>query len=253
MTKAVILSAGQGSRLFPLTTDKPKCLIEIQGASILARQVITLADCGVTEIVIVTGFMDELVNQHLVALARPGLTLRTVFNPFYKVADNLASCWMARAEFKGDCLLINGDTIFSYPIAKKLLAAPAHPVTITIDEKGYWDDDDMKVQLDGEFLQDIGKTLPLDIVTGEAIGMIRFQENGGELFSQILDANMHQQTGLKKWYLSAIAEMAPEKLIKWCTIKGLPWGELDDHADYDVAQILVRDPAFNLSKLQNNS
>jgi choline kinase len=248
MTKAVILSAGQGSRLFPLTADKPKCLIEIQGQTILARQVITLADCGVNEIVVVTGFMDELVQEHLDALARPGLTLRTIFNPFYKAADNLASCWMAREEFKGDCLLINGDTIFSYPIARKLLATPEHPVTITIDEKGYWDDDDMKVELDGDYLKDIGKTLPLDIVTGEAIGMIRFQKTGGEKFASILDANMHQQTGLKKWYLSAIAEMAPLKLIKWCTIKGMPWGELDDHDDYEVAKNLLLDPAFSLAE-----
>jgi choline kinase len=51
--------------------------------------------------------------------------VRTLFNPFYKVADNLASCWMARGELRGNCLLINGDTLFEPAIARRLIEAPA--------------------------------------------------------------------------------------------------------------------------------
>ncbi len=82
--KAIILSAGQGSRLGHLTAERPKCLIEFAGRSLLDRQLDTLAACGVDEAVVVTGFRDDQVEA---ALARRigGPRVRTVFNPFYTV------------------------------------------------------------------------------------------------------------------------------------------------------------------------
>lgn len=240
MTKAVILSAGQGTRLSPLTKDKPKCLVEIHGKPVLGWQIDALVASGVKEIVVVTGFRDDLIVNYLATLNFPGVKFKTKFNPFYKVSDNLATCWIARKQFKGTCLLINGDTLFSQAIAESLLAAPENNVTITIDQKDTpYDDDDMKVQLDGAYLQNVGKTLPLDIVSGEAIGMIRFQNEGGPAFARILEHHMRQQTGVKKWYLSAVADLADDRMVKWHSIKGMPWGELDDLQDLEIAKKLL--------------
>src|SRR3569832_2489786 len=107
--KAIILSAGQGSRLVHLADDKPKCLIEFNGRSLLDRQLDTLEACGVHEAVVVTGFHDELVDE---ALARRsgGPKVRTLFNPFYKVADNTGSQFIAREALAGDCLVKNNNT-----------------------------------------------------------------------------------------------------------------------------------------------
>lgn len=245
MIKAVILSAGQGTRLAPLTKDRPKCLVEVLGKPVLGWQIDALAAAGVDEVVVVTGFQDHLIDEYLDSLNYPHMTFRTIYNPFFKVSDNLATCWMARDEFKGTCLLINGDTLFSTDIAKSLIAAPKAPVTITIDQKDDpYDDDDMKVQLDGAYLQNVGKTLPMDIVTGEAIGMIRFDSAGGSAFAEVLERHMRQQTGVKKWYLSAVADLANERLVKWHSIKGHIWGELDDHADLEIAEQLLAQPQF---------
>ena len=65
--KAIILSAGQGSRLGHLTDNRPKCLIEFNGRTLLDRQLDTLAVNGVEEAVVVTGFHDELVNETIAA------------------------------------------------------------------------------------------------------------------------------------------------------------------------------------------
>jgi choline kinase len=91
--KAIILSAGQGSRLGHMTDERPKCLIEFGGRSLLDRQLDTLDANGIGEAVVVTGFHDELVNAAVERrrTARQGPTVRTVFNPFFKVADNLGS------------------------------------------------------------------------------------------------------------------------------------------------------------------
>src|SRR3712207_5893851 len=107
--KAIILSAGKGSRLLPLTAERPKCLIELSGRSLLEWQLDALEEAGLTDIVVVTGFRDDLVDG--VAARRRGV--RTLFNPFYHVADNLGSVWMAREELDRDTLLLNGDTLIS--------------------------------------------------------------------------------------------------------------------------------------------
>ena len=102
--KAIIISAGQGSRLGQLVDDRPKCLIDFNGRTLLDRQLDTLEANGVHEAIVVTGFHDELVNQAIAARSG-GPNVRTIFNPFYKVADNTGSLFMARDELTGDCLV----------------------------------------------------------------------------------------------------------------------------------------------------
>ncbi len=89
--KAIILSAGQGSRLGHLTDDRPKCLIEFGGRSLLDRQLDTLAANGVDEAVVVTGFRDDQIEAAL-ASARGGPKVRTVFNPSTRSPTISAPC-----------------------------------------------------------------------------------------------------------------------------------------------------------------
>ena len=104
--KAIILSAGQGSRLGHLTDDRPKCLIEFAGRSLLDRQLDALAANGIDEAVVVTGFRDDQIEAVLAARSG-GPSVRTVFNPFFKVADNLGSLYLVRGELTGECLVWN--------------------------------------------------------------------------------------------------------------------------------------------------
>ena len=119
--KAIILSAGQGSRLGHLVDNVPKCLIDFNGRTLLDRQLDTLEANGVNEAVVVTGFHDELVNEALERRSG-GPYVRTVYNPFYKVADNTGSLYMAREELSGDCLVWNGDTLVSNELMKRVVA-----------------------------------------------------------------------------------------------------------------------------------
>jgi choline kinase len=113
MKKAIILSAGQGSRLGHLTDDKPKCLIQFNGRTLLDRQLDALAANGVEEAVVVTGFRDDQIEAALERRGDAGPRVRTVYNPFYQVADNLGSLFVAKAEIEGDVLVWNGDTLVS--------------------------------------------------------------------------------------------------------------------------------------------
>jgi choline kinase len=230
--KAIILSAGQGSRLLPHTQDLPKCLLDLGGKSMLAWQLQGLAAAGISEAVVVTGFRADLVQGALPGITPAGMQVRTLFNPFYKVADNLASCWMVRHELAGPSLILNGDTLFEPEIARRLLGAPAAAITVTIDRKAAYDDDDMKVITEGERLAAIGKKLPMADVTGESIGFLRFSAAGAATFVAEIERTMHTLEGVSLWYLSAIHRLANAGVdVKVASIEGLQWGELDFPAD----------------------
>jgi len=198
MDKAIILSAGQGSRLGHMVDDKPKCLIDFGGRTLLDRQLDTLESNGVGEAVVVTGFHDELVNE-AIARRSGGPRIRTLYNPFYKVADNLGSLFMAREELAGDCLVWNGDTLVSDSLMARVVANARPGICVTIDRKDGYDDDDMKVVVeeDGR-LRAIGKRLSAG-VNGESIGLLAFRDGGAERFREAIERDIRTPEGTTIW------------------------------------------------------
>ena len=235
ITKAIILSAGKGSRLLPLTEDRPKCLIEVSGRSLLEWQLDSLAASGIAEMVIVTGFRDDLVDE--VAARWPGV--RTLFNPFYHVADNLGSVWLARGEFDRDVLLLNGDTLVSPALVARVLAAPPHAIAVTVDEKDDYDADDMKVLREGDRLLRIGKSLRFGGYNAESIGLLAFRGDGPRRFTDQVEKMMHTDEGTRRWYLRAIDALARETEVHVVSIKGEEWQEVDFHEDVAKARELT--------------
>jgi L-glutamine-phosphate cytidylyltransferase len=237
--KAVILSAGQGKRLLPLTINQPKCTLSIHGRSILEWQIQELVRVGMDSIHVVIGFGAEKVEDVL-AQQTGSNSIHTIYNPFFALADNLISCWMARNEMTQDFILINGDTLFESGILEGLLQAPSAPVTLVTDEKSHYDADDMKVIVRGTQLSRIGKTLPIEHVNGESIGMIRFQPQGSRLFCSMLEQRIRKPESLKQWYLSLIDELAQQGYVSTFSIKGLMWAEIDTPSDLAQAERLLQ-------------
>src|SRR3954468_19968215 len=217
--KAIILSAGQGSRLGHLVDERPKCLIDFNGRTLLDRQLDTLEANGVHEAVVVSGFHDELVNQ-AIARRSGGPNVRTIFNPFYKVADNTGSLYMAREELAGDCLVWNGDTLVSNALMRRVVANDRSGICVTIDRKDGYDDDDMKVVEDGGRLKAIGKRLDLGTVNAESIGLLAFRAGGAEQFRQAIEAAMRTPEGTTIWYLRVINRIAQSSDVWTLDIKG---------------------------------
>lgn len=240
--KAIILAAGRGSRLLPLTETLPKCLLPVAGTTVLSLQLDTLERAGVDEAVIITGFMAGSVEAEIADRTGP-MRVQTLFNPFYQVADNLASCWMARDFMDGDFLLINGDTLFEQALAESVINSPANNIQVTIDKKAAYDSDDMKVTLDGTALTAVGKTLEAHETNGESIGFLRFMLEGPDLFCAKLHQMMRTGDGVKAWFLSAIDALAKTGTdVATHSIEGLTWAELDTMEDYDAIKALFGAP-----------
>lgn len=238
--KVVILGAGQGKRLLPLTTDIPKALLDIGGKSLIERQIDAFAACGVKDYLVVTGYAAGQMESALASIAQSrGVSVKTIFNPFYAVADNLASCWMARAEMTGSFVQLNGDTLFRADLAARMLAAPSAPVTVAINHKERYDADDMKVMSDAGRLTEIGKTLPPETVDAEAIGIYYFRDTGPESYVEVLEASMREPQGLKQWFPSAVGRLAKHVEVRTLAVDGLEWCEVDFPVDLQQARHLV--------------
>jgi choline kinase len=232
--KAIILSAGQGRRLLPLTERVPKCILPVCGRTLIARQIDTLVQCGISEVTVIVGFGAALVESLLAELYGPH-RIRTLYNPFFAATDNLVSCWVARIEMQQDFLLLNGDTLFSATVLEQLLAAPEHPVTLAISVKDRYDDDDMKVIRDGDRLVHVGKKLPLDRVDAESIGMMTFRGDGPQLFRDAIERAIRTPEAQKQWYLSLIDALAQRGVVFTQPIPAQGWTEVDSAADLERA------------------
>jgi choline kinase len=235
----VVLSAGRGRRLLPLTESLPKCLLRVGGRSVVEWQMRALGECGVPRATVVVGFGAEKVEAELAARCPSPPEIRTLFNPRFDSADNLISCWMARGAMHGDFLLINGDTLFEADVARRVLASDPWPVTVAVVRKRVYDADDMKVHCEGASLRQIGKGLAPHQTDGESIGMLLFRGEGPRLFRAALERAAASPLAPTQWYLSVINDMAGEGLVRTLSVDGLEWTEIDYLRDLEKAELLV--------------
>jgi choline kinase len=248
--KAIILSAGQGTRLLPMTATMPKCLLEIQAKTILEWQIDELRKCGVDQITVVTGYGADKVDELLQRRYGPP-RVQTHYSPDYATTDNLVSCWKVRDEMTDAFILLNGDTLFEAAVVKSLLKSPANPITVTVNYKDIYDADDMKVSMEGSRLTRVGKDIPSDNIHGESIGMILFRDTGPMIFKNGLENAMADTDSVRRWYLSVIDEIAQEKTVLTCSIRGLAWCEIDYPADLKQADRVVA--TFNKNGMGHNT
>lgn len=244
---AILLSAGQGSRLLPLTAERPKCMIDFSGRSLIEWQIEMLARSGVKRIDVVTGFMTDMLEEHLQSIKDPRVEVTVRFNPFFKVADNLGSCWIAREAMRGDFLILNGDTLVSEEIVHKVQQGATDkdgklwPIAVTVDVKqdGY-DSDDMKVERteDGRLVH-IGKTLTAAQSNSESIGFLAFRGEGADLFRETVRQAMRTPEGVQHWYLKVIDSIAPTGKVGTNSIEGMNWAEVDFLNDIEIATKLT--------------
>ncbi|NQV20202.1 MAG: phosphocholine cytidylyltransferase family protein [Rhodospirillales bacterium] len=239
--KVIILAAGQGKRLLPMTIDKPKSLLDIGGQTMIGWQVQELIKSGVDEIIVVTGFQAEAADTEVQKLQAqyPACRFKTFYNPEFDTADNLVSCWSVRAEMDRDFVLINGDTLFEAEIFQRLIQGPEAPITVTTDHKERYDEDDMKVRLEGTRLLEISKAIPMDTVDGESIGMTLYRGAGPKLFADTLDKAKHNPQPHHRWYLSVIDDLAKTGVVETRPITRLEWCEVDYPLDLKWARQMV--------------
>ncbi|MDP1558914.1 MAG: phosphocholine cytidylyltransferase family protein [Nitrosomonas sp.] len=237
--KAIILSAGQGRRLLPLTENTPKCLLPVLDKPVIEWQIDALLAVGIKEITIVAGFQVGLIEALLKQRYADYPQVSILFNPFFEVADNLASCWLARSVMDSDFLLLNGDTVIESPLLTQVLNSAFAPITLSVDYKSTYDADDMKVQLDTKgWVKQVSKIIPADQIDAESIGLIYFRAQGPQYFREAVEAALRHPAELKSWYLTIIDELAKQNLVNTRSVAGYRWCEIDFIEDLVKAGML---------------
>lgn len=178
--KAVILAAGMGSRLAPLTNDRPKPMVEACGRPLLLRAIERLAAVGITgdDVIVVTGYRKDVLEARLAA---EGVSVRQVFNPHYSDWNSFNSLLVAR-EAVGDSpfLTLEGDVLFDDQVLPRMLAAPG-AAQLACEMSDDCDAEAMKAQVDGRgYLRALAKELDPKTSVGEFIGIARFDRAAGQ-------------------------------------------------------------------------
>jgi len=230
--KALVLAAGCGRRLWPLTASTPKCLLRLDGATILGHQMRCLRRAGVSWMVIVSGHGARSIRRHL-AQDTAGMVVQVVYNPFYAIADNLVSLWIARAEFDDDLMLLNGDAVL-HPRAYEMLASDASACSLLLARKQHLAADDMKVCLEGAALKAIGKDLAPAHTDGVAIGATRFRGPAVAELRQELDRIVHEAGSLGQHFPLVVQRMVERgRHVHALDMGDLPWADVDTPADLE--------------------
>ncbi|MEW6755333.1 MAG: phosphocholine cytidylyltransferase family protein [Candidatus Latescibacterota bacterium] len=228
--KALVLAAGRGRRLWPYTAQRPKCLLLLNGDTILQRQLAQLERAGVGEAVVVCG--HGLVHVQEALSAYTGLLrLRTTPNPLYDEADNLLSLWAARTELQGDVLLLNGDGVFHPGILEKLAATRAE-CCLAVARKAEYDEEDMKVELRDGRLVRIGKNVPPSSADAESVGALRLSGSGGPHLHRATEELVAVGDASRRYFVDAVQRLADAGFpVTCCDTDGLPWADIDTPAD----------------------
>ncbi len=230
---AVILAAGQGLRLAPLTSDRPKALVDIHGVTLLERSIRALTTAGFARAIVVTGYRADLIVEYLLS-RRWDMDVSARFNPRFAASNNIVSLLtVADLLYEGFCLL-NSDIVFDPGLLAEIAQLDSDS-WLMVDVEGPLDSEDMKVQLDEQgVIRRISKELPLEISAGEFIGIARFDASGA---AAVLDAarDLVEGGGTGLYYEDAIARAATGLTIRPVLTRRRLWTEVDDPSDRDRA------------------
>lgn len=235
--EAVILAAGVGSRLRPLTDDKPKALVNVSGASILERAVQALMAHGVERLVVATGYREEAIRRAL-----DGVGIEVVYrrNPHYETTQNSVSLACCRDVLSGAAFFkLDGDLLFDSAILRQLDASTGI-LAVAVDRSAALDPEAMKVQIatDGRIVA-FGKGIPVASAAGESIGIERISAAASApLFDELEAAGAKGETNL--YYEDVYSRLIQRGALQasLVDVSDLRWCEVDSKVDLERAERL---------------
>ena len=235
ISTAVLLAAGTGSRLYPLTQNMPKCLTLVNGISILERLIFCLNQYSFKRLIVVTGYMENRIREVL-GNRRGSMAIDYIFSPLYKTTNNIYSLWMASGIINDPFLLIESDLIFDTSLLEGMLypdkIAVAHILpwmngsTVTLNQFQYVT----------KFHNDIGH---LNEIRHKTVNIYSFSLSSWHGISERLDQYISDGM-VNDYYEAVFAEMVTDGSLSLQAVSfdSKPWYEIDTIADLAEAEQL---------------
>jgi choline kinase len=234
---AIILAAGVGRRLAPLTARAPKALVLVGGSPLLGRQLRALKEAGFPRVVIVTGYRSELVEA-FVNRREWGLAVTCKRNPRFRTTNNIVSLLTVREALEDGFCLLNSDIIFDHSILNDV-ARKDQGNWLVVDTDEPLGAEEMKVELDSHgVISRVSKGLSPAGSGGEYIGIAVFDPQGAATIiesARRLVAQHHTDL----YYEDAIDAVTDQLLPRAIETRGRLWTEIDDVEDYARASVIA--------------
>jgi len=228
----ILLAAGRGERLRPLTDDRPKAMVEVAGEPLATRALRHLASAGLDRVVAVTGWRADAMED---------LPCEALYNERWDTDNNVVSLWAARDLVAEGCFVVNCDVIFQQQVAMRLAGLTG--TRLLVDGSRELDAEAMKAEVVQGRLRRLSKRSAAESSAGEYIGLLRVDPADGPRLAEIL-AEFVASGRTSVYYEDAIEALGHERSVRAERIDGLAWAEIDDHADLAHAkQLFVREPA----------
>ena len=236
VTTALLLAAGIGSRLYPLTRNEPKCLTIVNAMSILERLISSLNQHGFKRLVVITGHLENHIRDFLGNQAGD-IKIDYIFSPLYKTTNNIYSLWMAREIINEPFLLLESDLVFDESLLDDML----YPDRIAVAKMQPW--------MDGTFVtinqsQQVkafwaGNAYSFGAIKYKTVNIYSISLNSWHCIVKKLDQQISEGR-VNDYYETVFAEMIADGSLffKIVSFDGKPWYEIDTIEDLAEAEKL---------------
>ena len=244
--KVILLVAGEGKRLHPYTLDRPKCMVEVDGISLIDRQLSVLRAEGLNDIIMIGGYKAEMLKEKGTKL---------MHNPKYYETNMVKTLFCAEEELEGEIIVSYGDIVYSRNILKALLKSTAD-ISVTIDKnwENYWrqrnpnpllDAETLKLNSEGNITEIGQEPKSLDEIEGQYMGLMKFSNDGLKQIKEIFHSSLNNDKILTKPANNAyMTDLLQAVINSGKTIKSIPiydnWVEVDTVDDLKSCDTKLR-------------
>ncbi len=244
--KVIILAAGQGTRLRPLTNDRPKCMVELLGKPLIKHQLDVLNSKNITDIYVATGYLEEKISFSQIK--------GKYYNPRFDQTNMVVSLFSAVEMMEGDDLLITyGDIVYSDEVIDKVLTDESE-ISVVVDKgwEVYWkarmenpmdDAETLKINEVGDIIELGKKAHAIKEIQGQYIGMIKVRKDFVSRFinfySELDKSENYDGKDFDNMYMTSFLQKITEELIPLKPIYiNNGWMEIDEPSDLNFTQFL---------------
>lgn len=231
--QAIILAAGIGKRLMPVTGQRPKCLIEIGGKSLLERYLNSFKTLEIRDVTFILGHLKDMILERLDTLGK-GFKFHYIINQDY-TRGSITSLWCARERLKGDVLIMDADVLFHPMLLERLVRSPK-PSCFLMDEDFTDSGEEMKLFAQKDRVVAISKkNTTQSQYVGEGVGFLKLSSQHCPILREVLEDFVGEGR------LDAEYEEALDRFLRHCEVgfekvQGAPWIEIDFLEDIERAE-----------------
>ncbi len=227
--KAVILAAGKSSRLYPVTLEKPKCLLEFgDGKTLIEHQIDMLKRCGVTEFIVAVGYLKDKVKDKL-----GDSVVYREFDDFEKY-NNMHTLYSIKDDLDDDVVLLFSDVVLGENLLRKCVDSEKDFCLLVHNRDVL--PETMRVKIMEEGVVDIGSHIPPEKGDGNFIGVGKFSKKGISMLVDEMARMIDDPSHDNDYYTIPLVNIAKENKVWFESVDDEPWIEIDFLKDYERAK-----------------